>query len=232
MFKWIKSYKGIIILLFFIIIMPTIPLILSTRYDISNFLDYYSSILTFIGTMTLGIITVYQNYISQRKTDEINKLTIELQKKSMEIAEINYKKEIMKNTPKFEITNSSCNGFCSNLNIKLKNVSETNVYGIDSILFEVFNELGEIIVTSSKEVKINKYSLLLGEYAEINFNNEAIQSKEEKNEYPLNVELSNVRVVWKFKCDTYYNTHYYKAEMFLKYSYDMSDGVWNIEKIG
>lgn len=107
MVEWIKNHKKtslliitllfLLLSLFFIVI---IPLILNkvyyldapckffkVGYTISDILDYYGAILTFIGTASLGIITICQNYISQKKTDEVNKLTLELQKKSMAMAE-------------------------------------------------------------------------------------------------------------------------------------------------
>lgn len=80
------------IIIFFIIFMPLIinkiyylnaPCdFFIVGYDISSILDYYGAILTFIGTIGLGAITVYQNIISQKKTDEVNKLTLQLQKKA------------------------------------------------------------------------------------------------------------------------------------------------------
>ena len=143
MFDWIKKYKkisiGIVVFLFlfFIILMPLILntiyyldapcAFFSVGYDISNILDYYGSIMTFIGTIILGSITVYQNYLSQKKTEEVNKLTLELQKKSMALAEQNYNKEkldeVKKSTPKFELKIGGCNGYYMNLSSTLKNVS-------------------------------------------------------------------------------------------------------------
>ena len=59
-------------------------------------------------------MAVYQTYIGQKKTDEVNSLTLELQKKSMAMAEQAYKSDVeniaVKVAPEFELIN--CMRFC------------------------------------------------------------------------------------------------------------------------
>lgn len=255
MFNWLKNHKkislGIIVflLLFFIIIMPLVLNWLyysdapsdffEVGYGISNILDYYGSILTFIGTVSLGIITVYQNYVSQKKTDEVNKLTLELQKKSMAMAEQNYEKEklnqLNKNTPKFELRSRGCNGHYMNLWADLKNVSNIIVSGIKSVSFEVFDESNTIVTTSDK-VKSKESSLLPGEETKIEFHNIALKSKNLVNVSGLQVygSLKNFTMIWRFQCeDTYGNVHYYKAEQInIEDSNKFVGDYWSVEKVG
>lgn len=254
MFEWIKNHRIIsivVIILLFLFFIIVMPLILNwiyysdapcnffiVGYDISNILDYYGAILTFIGTVSLGIITVYQNYVSQKKTDEVNKLTLELQKKSMAMAEQNYEKEkqheINKNTPKFELRNSGCNGNYANLRAILKNVSNIIVSGIKSVSFEVFDESNAIVATSDK-VKSEMLSLLPGQETNINFHNIELKSSNLINVHGQQVydSLKKFTMVWSFQCeDSYGNIHYYKAKLFIEDSKNFVTDIWKVEKVG
>lgn len=254
MFEWIKNHKMIsiviviLLFLFFTIIMPLILNMIYyldapwnffiVGYDISDILDYYGAILTFIGTGILGIITIYQNYVSQKKTDEVNKLTLELQKKSMAMAEQKYEKEklneIKKNTPKFELKNSCYNGLYMNLCAILKNVSNIVVSGIKSISFEVFDESNAIISTSDN-VKSESSSLLPGKETQINFHNSELKSKNliNANGQQINDSLKKITLVWSFQCeDSYGNVHYYRAKLYIEDSMNFVKDFWNVEKVG
>lgn len=248
MFEWMKSHKiissGIIIFLFlfFIIVMPLIlnwiyyldaPCnFLAVGYDISSILNYYGAILTFIGTVSLGIITVYQNYISQKKTDEVNKLTLELQKKSMAMAEQNFNKERTYNSPKFELVNEGYNGRYANLHSALKNVSDLIVSGIKSISFEVHNESDIILITSDK-VKSESSSLLSGQKTRISFNNNELVSILETSSGVQKQSLKDITLVWKFQCeDSYGNIHYYTAKLRVSDTNNFVSDLWQVEKVG
>lgn len=254
MIQWIKNHKklsiGIIILLslFFIIIMPLILNMIyyldapfdffNVGYDISSILNYYGAVLTFVGTVSLGIITVYQNYISQKKTDEVNKLTLQLQKKSMAMAEQNYEKEKLyitdKKIPKFELKNSFSNGHYMNLRAELKNVSDFIVSGIKSVSFEVFDE-SDTIVTTSEKVKSKAFSLSPGQETLIEFNNIALGSKNLVNVYGQEVydSFKKFTMVWSFQCeDSYSNIHYYKAKLYIEDINKFDNVLWTVEKVG
>lgn len=155
MLRWVREHPIIsivitLVFLFFIIIMPLLinkvyyldaPCeFMKVGYDVSDLLGYYGSILTFIGTVSLGVITVYQNHLSQ----EINRLTLELQKKSMEMEERNYESqrqdEAIKTIPRFELKNVGSNGRYMNLNAELKNISNNTAAGLKSLSFKVFDE--------------------------------------------------------------------------------------------
>lgn len=254
MFEWLKNHKkisiGVIILLFSLFII-VIPLILNwlyyldspfdfliVGYDISSILGYYGAVLTFIGTVSLGIITVYQNYVSQQKTDEINRLTLELQKKSMAMAEQRYQKErlneINKNTPKFELKSHVHNGNYKNLKAELQNVSHIIVSGIKSISFDVFDEIDAIVTTSNK-VKNKESSLSPGVKTIIEFHNDELRSKKFKNVSGRKIydRLEKFTMIWKFQCeDQFGNTHYYKAKLDVEDSNNFFQYLWKVQKVG
>lgn len=245
-----KKHKAIsigLIILLFLLFLIVIPLILNwiyfldapfdffnVKFSISSILGYYGAVLTFIGTVSLGIITVFQNYVSQKKNDEINRLTLELQKKSMAMAEQRYEKEkkdeINKNTPKFELKNSGSNGHYMNLRVSLTNVSDIIVSGIKSISFEVLDRANKIVTTSDK-VKSKKSSLSAGDVTTIDFQNEELRSTmSEQNKYE---SLKNFTMEWSFQCeDQFGNTHYYKAKIHIEDSNNFVGDFWEIQKVG
>lgn len=83
-----KIIYGIIIFLFFIALVFGVPIIINecylkndgylTVWDGSDVFAYYASVLSFIGTVILGGITVWQN----RKAIETNNKLVELETKS------------------------------------------------------------------------------------------------------------------------------------------------------
>lgn len=207
-------------------------------YDISNVLDYYGAILTFLGTLSLGVVTIYQNYIAQKKTDKVNELTLELQKKSMAMAEHLYNKEqsskLNEKLPKFELRNRVMNGHYMNLVAELKNVSSDIISGIKSISFKVYVDSSNIIITSDK-VKCHEVSLLSGQATNIDFNNAELGQRKLKlsgqQEYK---SLKNFTIEWEFQCeDIYSNTHYYRAKLHdIGDSNEFTDELWVVKKVG
>lgn len=245
MFKLMEKHKLMSIVicgLLFIFIIMIIPLILNkiyyakpicdfviVGYDINYILEYYGNVLTFVGTVSLGVITVYQNHLSQKKTDEVNQLQLELSKKSMALAEQSYEKQIEETIPKFVIENSSCNGNYMNLTVGIKNVSKIIVSRLKSVSFEVLDSEKNVLLTSD-EVVINKTSLVSGEMTAVEFRN-----KEFGNGQPMMDEWKNVLLVWKFQCDDEYSkVHYYKATSAFGDCtiLEFRNKTWNVEKVG
>lgn len=255
MIEFIKRHKVscivIIIILLFIFFIILMPFILNkiyylkapcnffeVGYSVDYILGYYGAVLAFVGTVSLGIITVYQNYIAQTKTDEVNKLTLQLQQKSMALAEQNYERkkneDDEKNTPKFELKNRVINGRYMNLKATLKNVSDLFVSGIKSVSFEVIDS-SKKAVTTSDEVKIKASSLASGEETCIEFNNKELYFDEDKNEYGQKTHdsLKNFSIEWKFLCEDSYSTEYYfKATLHVEDSNIFTSENWRIERIG
>lgn len=227
------SFVTILFLIVFIIIIPLIINWLYHKeapfeffyvdYDISSILGYYGSILTFIGTSVLGGITIYQNHLSQKKTDDINRLTIELQKKSMAMAELSYKEtkseEIRKNTPKFELVNDGCYGRYKHLYGNLKNISNITASRIKSISFEIFDSENKLIMTSDK-VKIKDFSISSGQETKVEFYNDEIN-------------FNKITIKWSFQCEgPDGNTYYYRANLFKENIHEFKVEPWEVKNIG
>ena len=90
-------------------------------------LGYYGSILSFIGTVVLGILALYQNHIIKTEADKRTKLLEE--------------KEHESNMPKFVANPNGSNGNTSNLSFTIRNISE--------------NLASEIVVYDVKVIKPN-----------------------------------------------------------------------------
>ena len=82
-----KIIYGIILLLFFVVLVFGVPIIINESYlkndgyltvwDGSDVFAYYASVLSFMGTVILGIVTVWQN----RRAIEINDKLLNLETK-------------------------------------------------------------------------------------------------------------------------------------------------------
>jgi hypothetical protein len=126
-----------------------------TLFDASDFLVYYASALSFLGTLILGVLTLVQNKRAQEKTNEINQLQLELQKKSMVLAEERYEKEEDSSIiPKFAISVSSYSGHYLNPRIKIQNVSGLIVSNLTFISGCVKTADGEEKTLHSGEISI------------------------------------------------------------------------------
>jgi len=241
--EWMKIHKKLsilVIIVLLLLVVLIIPFFLNwiyylnapweffkLGYELPHLLSYYGAVLTFLGTVSLGIITVYQNYMSQQKTDEINKLTLELQKKSMAMAEQRYEKEqlneIKYNAPKLELKNRGSNGHYMNLQAELTNVSNLIVSGIKSISFTVSDETNAIVLTSEK-VKVKETSLTPGTSTIIQFHNDQLKSENSLKKY---------KITWDFQCeDQYGNTHYLKANVHIEDSGNFIKSTWKVQKVG
>lgn len=186
----------------------------------------------------MGVVTIYQNYIAQKKTDKVNELTLELQIKSMAMAEHLYNKEqsskLNEKLPKFELKNRMMNGHYMNLVAELKNVSSDIISGIKSISFKVYDDSNNIIITSEK-VKCHQASLLSGQASNIDFNNAELGHRQLKlSGEQVYKSLKNFTIEWEFQCeDIFSNTHYYRAYLHdIRDSNEFTDKLWEVKKVG
>ena len=138
-FNWIKKHWIIVLLLTFLVVLG-VPLgihllfkihprvsFFSAEWSAGDALTYYGSVLSFIGTVVLGALALYQNRL----------IKVEADKRAAILEE----KEHEKNMPKFVATSRSCNGNCSNLHFYIKNISENTATEI--IVFDIHISTGE-----------------------------------------------------------------------------------------
>lgn len=129
------------------------------EFEAKDLLSYYGSVLVALATSALSIMTYLQTKRANSKSEEVNYLSLELQKKQMAIAEKSFQEELqrkrsddkkdkeqddrVRDVPKFEISILSYSSYYSNLMLKLLNVSDFPASSISSIGFDVLNKNGK-----------------------------------------------------------------------------------------
>lgn len=217
----------------------SIPLLIDKLYNInpphkfflikfsqSDILLFSGSALTFIGSTILGILTLYQNKKAQEKTDEINKLQLELQKKNLNMAEKQYNEKEVDNQlyPKFEVSLNGCRGNYENLSLNLKNVCSIIVSEITPIVVTIRDQNTDMYISSATKLTIGRKSLSSSEKTVIETNT-------------VNISISNnykdLELVFKFSCeDEKGNVHYYQAVSIIPDPKAFSKEQFKISKIG
>lgn len=131
MFEWIKKNKVlfIIICIMVFIVLIGVPFginllfkiqsninIFEAEWTAGDALGYYGAVLSFIGTVVLGALALYQNHIIKQEADS-RALLIE-------------KREHIENMPKFHMQFRGCFGFGSKIEFLISNISENIAYDI------------------------------------------------------------------------------------------------------
>ena len=89
--------------------MPAISEAFVAEWDAGDALGYYGAILSFIGTVVLGALALYQNRIIKTEADKKAALTEE--------------QEHAENMPRFFMRFGGAGGFCASLKFVIMNVS-------------------------------------------------------------------------------------------------------------
>lgn len=194
MFEWIKKHKILLICLGVssVIVVPLVIHILfkihpknsffSAEWTAGELLGYYGAVLSFVGTVVLGALALYQNKLIKDESDRHEQLLIS--------------QEHERNMPKFTVKSQGSNGNCANLEISINNVSE-------NIATNISISNAKIILPDQTEYWKLKKPLHFDIIAPINhikakFDNPTIQ--QDGTQY----------MIW-MQCDDKYNkTHYYK----------------------
>lgn len=165
MFEWIKKHKVLFIVICVIIFIALIGVpfainllfkadtninVFQAEWSAGDALGYYGAVLSFLGTVILGALALYQNHIIKEEAD----------KKAALLEE----KERIENMPKFHLRFSGCSGFGKGLSFAIKNVSnnisyEIKVYDIriqenEKTLWEASKVFTSSNLDSKSELKI------------------------------------------------------------------------------
>lgn len=203
-------------------------------YNIGDILLYYGGLFTFAGTSILGIMTYFQNEKLQNKSEEVNRLQMELQKRSMVLAEKQYNQNIQDSNmfPKFEIKLSSYSGNYGDISISVRNVTPMIVSGLRAIEFRA--ECNEAIILSTKEILFEKNSLEPGKDTIVKMKNKEIIKEVSNQGWIRNVEYyDDVKLIFEFSCeDEKCVTHYYRASVVVSSTKELVKDTWGVKKIG
>ena len=124
--------------------------VLEAEWSAGDALGYYGAVLSFIGTVVLGALALYQNHIIKTDTDAKSKL-LEAQEKA-------------ENMPRFFLRSYGASGFCGQLKIAIMNVSnniayDINIYNIrleqgTNILWEYKDTYGSPAINPQKQIEL------------------------------------------------------------------------------
>ena len=202
----------------------------AVKYDVKDLLTYYGSTLSFIGATILGVLTLHQNSIAQKKSDEVNRLQLELQKKSMAMAEAQYSKAQVDSRaiPKFEISLRGYNGNYAWLSLSIKNVTSSIVSCLTPISVIATDGTG-CEIACAKTMAIDQRSLSSGQntFVKTDFP-ELIKRIDGKVSY-----LNNISLTFSFSCeDEKGSTHYYRAVANIASTQHFHKELWDVKKVG
>ena len=133
MFEWIKKHKALFFIICVMIFIALIGVpfainllfkvdtninIFQAEWSAGDALGYYGTVLSFLGTVILGALALYQNHIIKEEAD----------KKAALLEE----KEHIENMPKFNMRFKGCCGFGVRLGFAIKNYSKNLIIKINS----------------------------------------------------------------------------------------------------
>ena len=151
MFEWIKKHKALFFIICVLILIALIGVpfainllfkadtninVFQAEWSAGDALGYYGAVLSFLGTVILGALALYQNHIIKEEAD----------KKAALLEE----KEHIENMPKFHLRFGGCSGFGCNLSFIIKNISNNISYDIKIYDLRI-QESGKTLWESSKE---------------------------------------------------------------------------------
>lgn len=226
----ILSAAGVLIILFLPFIvekfyyMKAPCKLFETNYEVKDILGYYGSVLSFAGATILGILTLLQNKKAQEKSDEVNRLQLELQKKSMAMAEAQYAQNdtTTKVVPKFEMSFIPSSGSNLNLLLKLKNASSFIVSNIIPISFVVMLDDGTEL-SNTGPLTISQHTLPSLQTTVIQTHSPDLSA----------FKQHSAKLSLAFSCeDERCTTYYYRASIQLPSAGQPPSDLWTIKQVG
>ena len=127
MFDWIKKNKVLVGIISLVIIFD-IPLLIhclfkiyvndfwTAKWDAGDVLQFYGSILVFIGTVTLGVLSLHQNQVIKEETDKRVKLQ-ETREREM-------------NKPIFRVKFSHSSGCNGKIELQIENITYNDAFDV------------------------------------------------------------------------------------------------------
>lgn len=131
MWEWIKKHKVAfaVICILVVFALVGVPLLINILFKVNtgisalqaewsagDMLGYYGAVLSFLGTVALGVLALYQNHVIKEEAD----------KKAALLEE----KEHIENMPKFRMSHKLSSGFAGGIVFDIENISENIAYEI------------------------------------------------------------------------------------------------------
>lgn len=215
-----------------------------------NLLLYYGSLISAAGTIVLGIVTLHQNRKLQEKSDEVSRLTLEVNKRTLALAEQQYNEskdsessdnkskdnEKSKasandgNIPKFsaELINYSGNYACPS--IKITNVSHVIVSMLTPIEAK-YVDGSEHSIAAADRIAFEKKNLASNESTIYKAH---LQDMCIRSDSGRKIDFyKNITLIIEFSCeDEKSKVHYYRGKLHIATTEEFSHEPFDIKKIG
>ena len=151
MYEWIKKHKVLVIITCIIILFSLIGIpfainllfkidakinVFQAEWSAGDALGYYGAVLSFLGTVILGALALYQNHMIKEEADRKAALLEE--------------KEHIENMPKFNMRFKSCYGFGVRLGFVIKNYSKNISY--DLRVYDIRIKANDTTMWESKQI--------------------------------------------------------------------------------
>lgn len=153
MIDWFKKHRVLFALICVVILLLLmgIPFVINILFKINTTTDifvaewsagdalgYYGAILSFLGTVVLGALALYQNHIIKTEAD-----------KKAALAE---EQERAENMPRFFLRFQCASGFCGSLKFAVMNVSNNIAYTVD--VYDIKIKGGSKTIWESDDIEI------------------------------------------------------------------------------
>lgn len=171
MFDWMKKNWStvLIVIIIVIIIVPfliniafkvnAINNLFKAEWNAGDVLSYYGDILSFIGTVSLGLLSLWQNKKIEEKSNEHTRYLENIEK--------------IKNLPELKIAHELSNGQLQNLKIRISNISNNIAKNITVSPLKIFDNQ-DLIQYSSPDPDVNQDYIQPMQSITVSFNNEPI----------------------------------------------------------
>ncbi len=129
--EWIKKHKIAVVVICALVVFTLIGVpflinilfkintginVLQAEWSAGDALGYYGAVLSFIGTVALGVLALYQNHVIKEEADKRETLLEE--------------RERIENMPKFRMSHKLSSGFAGEIIFDIENISENIAYEI------------------------------------------------------------------------------------------------------
>lgn len=150
-----------------------------TSLGVGDLLSFYGTVLSFVGTVALSALALWQNKQIALKSQEYTKL--------ME------RNERQRNLPVLKVSLAGRNGSLMSLSFNIKNFSENIATFIEVTPFIIYNKSGEQIYASPSP-ELGKSMIMGGESTQISFSNSPFQERYHRLEFEMhyNDKFSNI----------------------------------------
>ncbi len=219
-------------------------------YTPGELLEYYGVVISAVVTAILAVLTIIQTRRANEKSDEVDRLKLEIMNKELSLAKKQYDcllktnddNERKKNPiPGFEIKINGYSGSYAKITLTIQNTSSLIVSALTGISLDILNNKGEIMKyeDGSEMPKAKRFSFDKRNLDKLGITRIQIDTPnmiKESNVFDYNKKIifpRNVTMVFNFSCeDEMSNKYYYEARLTIPNTEKMCEEAWDCKRVG